>query len=42
MDEIFETIGRGRHEGKLYELIGIGGEDDDDVDVHCPILKYTL
>ena len=42
MSDIFESIGRKNFEGKKYEMICIGGEDDDDIDVHTPIVKYTI
>jgi len=35
-------MGRKRHKGKRYEALSVGGEDDDDIDIECPLIKYYL
>lgn len=42
MEDIFEELGRGKFPGKKYEVLSIGGEDDDDIDINCPPLKYVM
>ncbi len=42
LDDIIASMGRTRYPGKKYEVLSISGENDEDVDVYCPIVKYYL
>ena len=42
MDDIFEEIGRGKTQGKLYEVLYISGEDSEGQDIVAPFIQYHL